>query len=1038
MGNDVKINIVAQDSTAPGLSSVENNIKAVETETAKSVSLLDQLKNKLNDTGNAGAAGFKSLTSSASSSTGVLDVLGGGVSNVTSLVGGMGSAFGGVAALLAGGAIFNESIQAISSEASATKSLMNTLGMTSAAASDMRVQLDLVGISTDDYTGMAMKFDRQLKTNETSLNALGVATRGGNGELLDQETLLKNAANSMMDYKAGTDRNEVAMRLFGRTASEAFALVKLNDAVSVRATELSNAYGLALDDVSMKKVKDYKVAMNEVKLAGESVTAHLGEAVMPSLTGLANMFTSVAEEAVPVINNGLELVGTVFTGVSDVIQAGVKGVNQIFFSLKGVASAAFGVDMPADFLTWSTAMKVAGTAVAVVVSGAKVVIDSLVFSAQAGAIAFSTFAQMASPSNLIDPEKEVAIFKKGLSDIQAFHNTWSSNMDANAKTVESSMTKIWMSSDEVTKSVTKQGKSYTDTAAAQKDAKSAADDATTTYNKQVDAFNSLINSNKEADLALGKLSVSNMTVSQAEKNLSDATDTLNRIRKESHDLVMQGVKDGVDYKALQEKVREATKDETAAREAYNKVYNESTSISKSAQDAMRQSLSLTGELTGSELSIREATIAVDIARRQLTEDEALGDAGRVKIKEDTIALAAADNNLRVSHEALKLQTTDVSNATSDLSAAYTSLTGNSAPKLDKLSAAIKGMNGDLRTTIDVGIAAGNAIGGSFGDAVSKILTVLKAINSVCSALDSVSSLSNTAGQALGLVNGVSSASKIAGGASGASSLLGAGSLVGGSLGSSAADAAISGGTDAGAIAMATGSTDAAAATAGASLIGDLAIGGGIGGVSAAITGGDTTTGEVVGAGLSVLGNMVLPGIGGVIGGFLGGLFSDPRVKENISPVGITAHGLTLYDFSYKADPTHQMYEGVMSTDVRRVMPAAVSTYNGIDAVDYGMLGISMKKVPGYADGGYHSGGLRLVGETGMELEDTGPSRIFNHSDTMSMLDNSAVVEELREIKERLLPIMEMIGDQKVTADEIRDIFKRITQGKNSIMTRAAA
>ena len=124
MGNDVKINIVAQDSTAHGLSSVENNIKAVETETAKSVSLLDQLKNKLNDTGNAGAAGFKSLTSSASSSTGVLDVLGGGVSNVTSLVGGMGSAFGGVAALLAGGAIFNESIQAISSEASATKSLM--------------------------------------------------------------------------------------------------------------------------------------------------------------------------------------------------------------------------------------------------------------------------------------------------------------------------------------------------------------------------------------------------------------------------------------------------------------------------------------------------------------------------------------------------------------------------------------------------------------------------------------------------------------------------------------------------------------------------------------------------------------------------------------------------------------------------------------------------------------------------------------------------------------------------------------------------
>lgn len=42
-------------------------------------------------------------------------------------------------------------------------------------------------------------------------------------------------------------------------------------------------------------------------------------------------------------------------------------------------------------------------------------------------------------------------------------------------------------------------------------------------------------------------------------------------------------------------------------------------------------------------------------------------------------------------------------------------------------------------------------------------------------------------------------------------------------------------------------------------------------------------------------------------------------------------------------------------------------------------------IPKYAAGGYHSGGLRLVGEQGPELEYTGPSRIINANDTRSML-----------------------------------------------------
>jgi len=59
-----------------------------------------------------------------------------------------------------------------------------------------------------------------------------------------------------------------------------------------------------------------------------------------------------------------------------------------------------------------------------------------------------------------------------------------------------------------------------------------------------------------------------------------------------------------------------------------------------------------------------------------------------------------------------------------------------------------------------------------------------------------------------------------------------------------------------------------------------------------------------------------------------------------------------------------------------------------------------KDVPGFAAGGYHKGGLRIVGEDGPELELTGPAKYWDASTTRSILqgspDPSGEVRSLRE------------------------------------------
>ncbi len=53
---------------------------------------------------------------------------------------------------------------------------------------------------------------------------------------------------------------------------------------------------------------------------------------------------------------------------------------------------------------------------------------------------------------------------------------------------------------------------------------------------------------------------------------------------------------------------------------------------------------------------------------------------------------------------------------------------------------------------------------------------------------------------------------------------------------------------------------------------------------------------------------------------------------------------------------------------------------------------NLAPVPGFAGGGYHAGGVRLVGERGPELEITGPSRFWSHDRTRDLLAPTVTVD----------------------------------------------
>jgi len=91
-------------------------------------------------------------------------------------------------------------------------------------------------------------------------------------------------------------------------------------------------------------------------------------------------------------------------------------------------------------------------------------------------------------------------------------------------------------------------------------------------------------------------------------------------------------------------------------------------------------------------------------------------------------------------------------------------------------------------------------------------------------------------------------------------------------------------------------------------------------------------------------NSGLMGLGGTLGGAAVLKYSDIRVKENITPIGVADNGLTVYKFEYKPEfkdhelAGHGVHYGYMAQEVEQVFPYAIHTLNdGYKIVNYGML-----------------------------------------------------------------------------------------------------
>jgi hypothetical protein len=93
---------------------------------------------------------------------------------------------------------------------------------------------------------------------------------------------------------------------------------------------------------------------------------------------------------------------------------------------------------------------------------------------------------------------------------------------------------------------------------------------------------------------------------------------------------------------------------------------------------------------------------------------------------------------------------------------------------------------------------------------------------------------------------------------------------------------------------------------------------------------------------------------------------------------------------------------------------------------------SLGGIPAFAAGGMHTGGLRLVGENGPELEVTGPARYYSAAETSSMM-GGGMVDELRGLREEVAMLRAEARATAINTGRTQDIMKRITKNGESMI-----
>jgi hypothetical protein len=190
-------------------------------------------------------------------------------------------------------------------------------GLTTDSLQKYRAVTTQAGIATDAVARASENLQRRLASGEEGskdltdgLKALGVSARDSAGNLRSIDNILEESISKLSDYSDITERNQLALKIFGRSASELAPLLALGSKGIEDAKNRAVELGLVLSKDALEGANQFRIQIDTLKDSLGGIGNEIGIAFLPVAKELVKI---LQENVIPVVRS---IIGF-FNGLSD-------------------------------------------------------------------------------------------------------------------------------------------------------------------------------------------------------------------------------------------------------------------------------------------------------------------------------------------------------------------------------------------------------------------------------------------------------------------------------------------------------------------------------------------------------------------------------------------------------------------------------------------------------------------------------------------------------------------------------------------------
>ena len=250
---------------------------------------------------------------------------------------------------------------------------LNTLakqtGFTTDEIQELQYASDFVDVSFESMTGALRKLKPKITEDNTALQALNVSTKNADGSTRSATDVFYDAVMALSQVENETERDQLAMELFGKGADELAGIIDDGGASLRQYTQEAQDLGVVMDGETLDSLNTINDVIDKLKKQGGAALTKLGAtfatAFAPALTnvkGVIEKVTNAIEKLTPAqAETILKIVGIVaataplIKTVGRVISIGgtlVKGIGAVVGVLGGPLSIALAAIVAAGVLVY--------------------------------------------------------------------------------------------------------------------------------------------------------------------------------------------------------------------------------------------------------------------------------------------------------------------------------------------------------------------------------------------------------------------------------------------------------------------------------------------------------------------------------------------------------------------------------------------------------------------------------------------------------------------------------------------------------------